>query len=452
MLFGSTSGKIELHGENSMSQLQDLSVTLYELMSSERLVCCSWEPHSLDSTTLAKLFLKFKIHLINGTVYTLAVNANNAMLFQKIFEKINSAKTIPLLGHNWKEVFTFFKRITGRDLKLKCIIDLAWFESYLSLDSTSGDIKAQIRLFKQVLSNANIWALYKDVYEPLITLTVPTMESFGLINDSLGQLVYPNYHVEGQENGRLSCSCNFKRCYNPHSLGESEKKELLTKSSEYKFISFDFRNMEVSVLADLANDDVLMDIIKNNSLKVYETIFEMVTGLQNHTDSRNFGKKMFLPCIYGQGVGGLAKSLDISREQSAIYLDKLSTIFKKSFQFVEQSQKKAAEQNTINDKFGRIRHLASEEAHKARNFVIQSPAALICLGFLNNLQSQCGNTYNLAFSVHDGYYIVAHDTKLQDAYHLAKKILTQASKHLNVKLQVSAKIGKTLDKMVKIGK
>jgi hypothetical protein len=432
--------------------MQELSFKLFEVMANEKIVFCSWEPQVLDSTTLSKLFLKFKIQLLNGISYNLNINANNALVFQKIFEKINASKTIPLLGYNWKEVFTFFKRVTKKDLQLRGVVDLAWFESYLRFKDTSGSIRDQVALFKKAVSNKEIWTLYREVYEPLITTTVPAMEAFGLLNDALGVLVYPNYHIEGQENGRLSCSCNFNRCYNPHSLGENEKKNLILIATDYKFISFDFRNMEVSVLANLSSDDVLMDIINNKSIIVYETIFEMVTGLKNYSDARNLGKKMFLPCIYGQGVGGLAKSLDISQEQASIYLDKLSTIFKKSFQFVESNQKKASEQHTIHDEFGRVRNLEKNETHKARNFVIQSPAALICLEFLNNLHNQSNGIYKIAFSVHDGYYIVAHDSKLQDAYNLAKKVLTQKSRYLNVQLNVSARIGKTLDKMVKIGK
>lgn len=432
--------------------MQDLSFALYDVLLTEKLVFCDWEPQSIDSTTLSRLFLKFKITLLDGRTYTININANNAIIFKKIFEKINTKKTIPLLGHNWKEVFTFVLRVTRQPLVLKGVVDLSWFESYLRLNSTKGDVVAQARLFKQVVLNDKIWAIYKQVFEPLITQTVPAMESFGLVNDQLGQVVYPNYHIEGQENGRLSCTCNFKRCYNPHSLGEIEKKELLLNSDEFKFLSFDYKNMEVTILANISQDDILLDIIKNNSTKVYETIFEMVTGVKEHTEARNYGKKMFLPCIYGQGVNGLANSLDISKEQASIYLDKLVRIFKQSFAFVENNQKKAAQSNTVVDYFGRIRNLKTEDAIKARNFVVQSPAALICLEFLNEVQNASNNLYHLAFSVHDGYYIVSHNNNLQDAYHLVKKTLTKKSKHLDVELKVSAKIGKTLAKMIPIGK
>ena len=432
--------------------LQDLSSALFEVLSKEKLVFCSWEPQTLDSTTFSRLFLKFKITLLDGKVYNININANNAIIFKKIFEKINAKKVIPLLGHNWKEVFTFVQRVTGKPLIIKGIIDLAWFESYLRLNSTLDDTAAQVRLFKEVLRKDKIWAIYKQVYEPLIVSTVPAMEAFGLINDQLGQIVFPNYHIEGQENGRLSCSCSFKRCYNPHSLGEIEKKELMLPSEEFKFLSFDYRNMEVTVLANISNDTTLLDIINNNSTTVYETIFEKVTGVKDNQNSRVLGKKMFLPCIYGQGVAGLANSLDISRDQAEIYLDKLARIFKQSFAFVESNQKKAAQNNSITDHFGRVRHLKADEAIKARNFVVQAPAALICLEFLNEVQNASKDLYRLAFSVHDGYYIVAHNKNLQDAYHLVRKILTQKSKHLDVDLKVSAKVGKTLCKMISIGK
>ena len=435
-----------------MPILQDLSVSLYELVSKEKFVFCSWEPSSLDSTTLAKLFIRIKIKCMDGKEYNLNINSGNALLFQKILQKINDSKTIAWIGHDWTKVFTFFQRITGQPLVLKGIVDLAWFESYLRLNPTKGDYKAQLLLFKDVLKNQQIWSLYKQVYEKLITQAVPAMESYGLVNDSLGQVVFPNYHIEGQENGRLSCSCNFKRCYNPHSLGEDERSNLLLKDESSKFLSFDYRNMEVTVLANLANDDILLDIIKNKNTLVYETIFEMITNVKNHPEARMNGKKMFLPCIYGQGDIGLANSLDISREQAAIYIDKLNHTFQKSFGFVESQQKKAQETNEVQDYFGRKRKLKKEESYKARNFSIQAPAALLCLEALNNLQNESKQLYKIVFHVHDGYYITAHDKHLQEAYLVAKKTLVQKSKLMDIQLSVSSKVGKNLNKMVSIGK
>ena len=435
-----------------MPILQDLSVSLFELVSKEKFVFCSWEPASLDSTTLAKLFIKLTIKCMDGRVYNLNINASNALLFQKILQKINDTKTIAWIGFNWKDVFTFFQRVTGQRLILKGIVDLAWFESYLRLETTESDYRGQLSLFKQILKNQQIWGLYKQVYEPLISNSIPSMESYGLVNDNIGQVVFPNYHIEGQENGRLSCSCNFKRCYNPHSLGEDEKVNLLLKDDSYKFLSFDYRNMEVTVLANLANDDILLDIIKNKNTFVYETIFEMITNVKNHEQARIIGKKMFLPCIYGQGEAGLANSLDISREQASIYIQKLHTTFKKSFEFVESQQKKAHETNEVVDFFGRKRKLKKEDSYKARNFSVQSPAAMLCLEALNNLQSESNQIYKIVFHVHDGYCIAAHDKHLQEAYLLAKKTLVQKSKFMDIELSVSSKVGKNLNKMVSIGK
>lgn len=436
-----------------MLALQDLSVHLHDLFSTETLLFCSWEPNDLDSTTFSKLFLKFKLQTLKGKTYVLNVNTNNAFLLQKLFAKISENKQVYLLGHNWKEVFSFFSRITGQKLKLNNAVDLDWIESYLKYEPSRNNIKLQVQNFKKCWSDKKLWSIYKSIYEVLICDVIPTIESCGLLNDNLGQIVFPNYHIEGQENGRLSCSCSFKRCYNPHSLGEVERTELVPIEKNSKFIIFDFRNMEVSVLAHLAQDDVLLDICENNPSQVYEVIFEKITGIKNHTDARNMGKKMFLPCIYGQTEIGLALNLDISREQSSIYINKSYQLFQKSFAFVEAKQKQASENNQVEDCFGRKRLLQNDECHKAKNFAIQSPSALICLEALKNLHQDSGDLYKIAFHVHDGYCIIAQDINLQDAYHVAKKSLTKRSNFIpDLKLNVSAKLGKNLNHMVKIGK
>jgi DNA polymerase I-like protein with 3'-5' exonuclease and polymerase domains len=274
---------------------------------------------------------------------------------------------------------------------------------------------------------------------------LPAIENFPLLNEDLGQLVFPNYHVEGQENGRLSCSCEKKRCYNPHSLG-SEKVFLKLHNYGNVLFQFDYRNMEVSVLAALSKDDNLLQIVEKPD--VYENLFYLITGLKDYPDARSFGKKMFLPIIYGQSPSGLSKSLDISPEQASTYYDKVKSLFPKVFNYVENFQSIAKKEGQVQDCFGRKRSIL-EEAYKARNFCIQSPSALICLESLIKLDGGSESLYKLAFHVHDGYFVACKSKDMQEVYYRAKKILEQQSEFMpDLKLYVASRVGKSLDKMV----
>lgn len=436
-----------------MVLFEQFTTVFLDFVTKEKIIFFSWEPYTADFTTFAKLQLKLKISNLQNHSISVTINSQNAVLFSKIIQKVLRLHSPPFIGYNWKTLFTFFQRTTSKPLEIKNVIDLAWYESYKSKPSSVDNKALQIRHFTELVTDNKLFFIYKTVYQPLICQIVPAMESYGLVNENMGYMVYPYYHIEGQENGRLSCSCEFRRCYNPHSLGDDQKLQMQLKSKDHRFLHFDYRNMEVVVLSELAHDDNLKQIIKDGDSKVYEMIFEKITGIKNHENAKNFGKKMFLPVIYGQAEGGLATSLDISREQSSIYIQKLRSQFAKSFHYVEQMQKLAQEKEEVTDEFGRVRRIPRDEAIKARNFAIQSPAALICLEALVNLHNESQSLYDVVFHVHDGYCISGHNNKLQDAYMQARKMLLQTSSFLkNAQFKLSAKVGKNLAKMAEIGK
>jgi hypothetical protein len=432
-------------------QLQDLTAKLFDFFSKTRMVFVTWDPVSFDSTTLAKL--QVRIRFDNGKDNSIAVplNSSNCLIITNILEKLNSTRKTVFVGHDFKILFTFFRRLNNKLLDLANVFDLGWYESYYSKPSSAGNQVLQVKHLKEWFANQDSMRVYQNIFSKLIVQTLPAIEGNGLINTDLGLLVFPNFVVEGQANGRLSCICEYKRCYNPHSLSDDEKADLILGKDNELFIWFDYNNMEVAVLAELANDDNLKELISKNPKQVYEKIFECATGTVVE-DARKLAKTMFLPCIYGQGAAGLAKSLDISLDQAAIYLHNLRNAFSKSFTFVENAHKEAAENSCATDRFGRVRRFQSDEAFKARNFAIQAPSALLCLESLVNLQNAAGKLFKVMFTVHDGYCIAGEKSYLEEAYRLAKSVLEKTSEFLPVKLSVSAKLGRNLAKMTSIGK
>lgn len=433
-----------------MPDLEQLSVSLHEMITKEPVIFISY-PSNVDSTTCAKLVLKLTISSLGGRTVTMNLNPDNTLILLKLCEALNKCKSTPILGHNLKTIFTFYARITGKALFLNNVFDLLWYETFLRLESSIDDKNLAISNFKKWIVDKNLMNLYKKVYQPLICKTLPNIESFPLCDENIGQLAFANYHINGQENGRLSCSCNGKRCYNPHSLGAEKEYLKLYKFGDI-FFQYDYKNMEVAVLATLSQDKLLNEITHSDE-DVYESIFYKVTGLSKHEDARILGKKMFLPVIYGQSSNGLAKSLDISTDQSQIYCNKMQELFPAAFGFVESYQTSVKNYGLIVDVFGRKRSLPAEEAYKARNFAIQSPAALICLESLVKLDDGGANNYKMAFHVHDGYYLACKTKDMQDVYYHAKKILENTSEFMpDLKLRVSVKVGKALHKMTSLDK
>ena len=436
-----------------MIDLEALCAELLAVASKEPVLFLDWSPSDPDTTTLVNLALKIRLQAVSGYSRTLDLNSENSFSILRLIESVFSSKKVFIIGYNFKYLFSYYRRVCRSELVLNNIIDLFWFESYRSIESSKGNLNSSILNFKSLLKDSDVYKLYATYYRDLICKVVPFMESFPILNDDTGTIVYSNYNIEGQENGRLSCSCNKKNVFNPHSLGD-EKKNFLFYNLNYKyFMQFDYRNMEVAVLAELAEDAELLEIVKSPDNNVYSKIFERITGVKNHEDAKNLGKKIFLPLIYGQTKNGLSKSLDISIDQAEVYFHNAKKFFKKSFEYVESAQSEASSNGFLEDCFRRKRYFIDGESYKARNFIIQSPSALICLESLLKLYREAKDIFAVAFHVHDGYFLAIKKDNIEEAFYSAKKVLEdKLSLMPNLQLKTSAKLGKTLDKMVLLEK
>lgn len=429
-----------------MKNLFETACAMYEEVGKENFLFFIFDPADPDSTSRVNLLLKLKIMGLKGYAENFIITPDNAVTVIKTIESILVSTKKLIVGYNLKNFYTFVKRMTGREFTVQNIFDLYWYESYMRLESSNNNIKTAFKNVLDLSQNKELLEIYKSVIIPLVAKVLPHMESFSLRHEEKCVRVYSNYILEGQENGRLSCTADKKYSFNPHTLGE--EKSNLKFMSEYKyFVQFDYRNMEVSVLAQLAQDEILKNII-NESKDVYSSIFEHVTGVKNCENAREIGKKLFLPLIYGQTSSSLAKILDISYEQAEEYYKKAKTIFRKSFDFVEAFVDQAKAKGVCLDNFGRVRYFENPEAYKARNFCVQSPSALICLYYLVKLYMASENLYSLVFHVHDGYFIATKKDKIQEAYQVAKKTLEDNCVLMpELKLLTSAKVGVSLDKM-----
>jgi DNA polymerase I-like protein with 3'-5' exonuclease and polymerase domains len=431
-----------------MQNLLEMACDIHESLAKEPFVFLLWDPNDPESTTRVNLYIKLRLKGIYGLDREFNINLENALSTLKLLEKLlNDRKTI-IFGYNFKNLYSFFARVTGCNINLKNVFDLYWYESYLKIPSSTGSLDNAIINFKKWSKDKFVLNVYKSVYLPLITEVLPSVESYALRNDNSFTKVYCNYEVEGQENGRLSCNTSKKNTFNPHNMN-SDKEHIKFVSFYRYFLQFDYNNMETSVLAHLSNDEKLISIV-TNSKDVYGNIFEEITGVVSE-NSRLFGKKMFLPLIYGQTASSLSKILDISSDQAENYILKARGLFAKSFAYVEKHMNDAKTNNFDMDVFGRKRFFDDGEHYKARNFCIQSPSSLICLYYLIKLYKESGDLFKIIFHVHDGYFLGTTRDSLQECFKKAKNVLESENPFIpDLRLKVSAKLGISLDRMVEL--
>jgi DNA polymerase I-like protein with 3'-5' exonuclease and polymerase domains len=129
----------------------------------------------------------------------------------------------------------------------------------------------------------------------------------------------------------------------------------------------------------------------------------------------------------------------------------LRKLFPKVFEFSDDAQDEAKRNGCVKDYFSRVRYFENNY-YKARNFVVQSPAALLCLEKLVRLHQKINKEEaKIVFSVHDGYGITASKANALTLYPQIKSVLESKSSFLpNCNLEVSFKIGKRLDNLLEL--
>ena len=144
--------------------LQEITKNLFGFVQNSKIIFLSWDPASFDSTTLAKLFIRIKFTNTKGETQTLPVSPSNAVLVSNILKRINEQKKLVVVGHNFKILFTLFKRLTGKTIHLQNLFDLGWYESYYSLPSSLNNPSLMTSHLKTWLANEYAIKIYKNIF------------------------------------------------------------------------------------------------------------------------------------------------------------------------------------------------------------------------------------------------------------------------------------------------
>jgi hypothetical protein len=364
-----------------------------------------------------------------------------------------------IIGWDIKQLFTFVlaknKIYDNKNNRLmffnSVICDLKILENYIGIENKCPEnlAEAKSRLF--CVYKDNSWSklknIYSRIYIPLITKVIPDIESVGVIHYPTRKMLFSRYDISGQVNGRMSCTKSLKDSFNPHSLREEEKKDIRPPCFDSVFMYFDYRHMEVSVLHWLTKDEKLEEILSLDK-DVYESIWEIITGIKCNEMYRKKAKMCFLPSVFGIGPEKLAVNINVSIPTAKKLIENINKNFKTAIEWITNKQKEAKIGDFFVDCLGRKKLV--EQEYKVRNFVVQAPASILCLEKLvllhKNLE-EC-NYAKIGFHIHDGYIIYSQIKDQIESRERAIKVLKSKSDLFpGIKLKISCKVGSTFEKM-----
>jgi hypothetical protein len=401
-------------------------------------------PDFTDPTRSAKLIIQG-----GGLKVSLPLNSEGLLRDLSAFP-YQFADSPLIIGWGIKPLYSYFRGITGSRFLLDEIWDLRIIERFMGLDNplpaTLKEARNRLASMVALPSWDTFHPIYEKVYKPLILDVLPEMETNGLADTTKKHLVYAHYELEGQVNGRMKSYGAFSKSFVPHTMDPNVKGRLRSTGYDDVFMYFDFKNMEVAVLQWLSQDPQLWDILRSGK-DAYEGIWQRVTGLEPDAHSRERGKMIFLPAIFGMGPTTLAKRLKTDKKTATTLLDRLYKAFPAAFSWVRGQ---FIEDGFGVDCFGRRRQFEQGNEYKVRNFVIQAPASVICLAKLVKLHREIKNLAKLAFHLHDGFCIIVNKSDIRKLHELGTEILESSDELFpNLKLTTTCEVGGRLNDLTK---
>ena len=219
----------------------------------------------------------------------------------------------------------------------------------------------------------------------------------------------------------------------------------------------DYSQIELRVLADIANDNVMIDsfkkgidIHKTTASQVFEVPLDEVTNeMRSHAKAVNFG------IVYGISGFGLAKNISTTRKKATEYINKYLEKYNGIHEFMDNIVKKAEEAGYVTTLFKRRRYIP-ELKEKNRNVVefgkriamntpIQGTAADIIKIAMNRIYRALKENKlasKLIMQVHDELIIEV----IPEEEDIVKKIMYEVMEHvipLKVPLIIDLNVGKS---------
>ncbi len=280
--------------------------------------------------------------------------------------------------------------------------------------------------------------------------------------DGLTAVVNPNTHrihsVFTQTvtvTGRLSSTePNLQNIPTRTELGREIRKMFVAKDG-YVLVDADYSQIELRVLAHIANDETMINAFRNNE-DIHAVTASQVLGipLEDVTkEQRSSAKAVNFGIVYGIGEFSLAQDLHISVKEAKAYIESYLEKYHGVRNYMESIKEQAKKDGYVKTMLNRIRYIPELKSPNynirqfgervALNTPIQGTAAdIIKLAMVrvdNRLISE-GLKSKLILQVHDELIVEAH----KDEVDKVKQILSeemQNAMELNVPLRVDMSTG-----------
>ena len=175
-----------------------------------------------------------------------------------------------------------------------------------------------------------------------------------LINEKTGR-VHTNFNQAATATGRLSSSNpNLQNIPVRTEFSRRIRKAFLPEKN-WKLLSADYSQIELRILAHLADEEILINAFHKN-VDIHSLTARLIFEKEEiSSDERRVGKTINFGVIYGMGIKKFARSTGVSTPEAKEFLIKYKERYSKIFKFLELQERLALSKGYVKTIFGRKR-------------------------------------------------------------------------------------------------
>lgn len=361
------------------------------------------------------------------------------------------------MGNRLEELSNQIYKIVGHNFNINSpsqLSEILFGELKLKpLKKTKSGFSTDITVLKELTSQHELPIIlveYRSL-EKLKSTYVDTLPK--LVNPTTGK-IHTSFNQTVTATGRLSSSDpNLQNIPNRSSDGLEIRKGFIPSKAGYRFISADYSQIELRLLAHVSGDDTLIkafnsdeDIHKLTASKIFNIPEDKVESyMRNYAKTINFG------IIYGMSAHKLSNELKITRAKASSFIEEYFNIYSKVKQCIEQTLQECIDSGYVATLLGRKRYIPeinssnfnerSNAERMAFNTKLQGTAAdLIKIAMINIHKELIERKLEtkMLLQVHDELIFEGPDNEIEEVKVFIKDKMENAIK-LNVPLKVDVR-------------
>ena len=297
---------------------------------------------------------------------------------------------------------------------------------------------------------------YRELNKIHTTYVLPLLELGEMNEDST---IHTDFKQTGTSSGRLSSvNPNMQNIPVQGEWAEKIRKSFVARKG-FKLLGMDYSQMELRVLADMSEDELLIedfqndvDIHKATASRILKKDVEEITKKE-----RSLGKTVNFGILFGQTAFGLANMLKIDNDVASGYIQSYFQHYTGVEEYMRSLEKEAYKRGYVQTMFGTTRWIKGIKSRNIRlmraaqreaiNMPIQGGEADIMKYAMIQLDQMIEKKFkNEAFillQIHDELIFEVMEGRVKEFEEEAKKIMREAVS-LNVHLDVSSAIGENM--------